>query len=108
MKRAAVCLSVVALALYCAIAAAAVLTPLNPYGGGRWLERGCDYMMRITEIDCLLRGVNPYDVWHGDVVLKPYIPNYGEPRAAVEGKKIGWIDGLRALWCIVKYNLFVR
>jgi glycosyltransferase involved in cell wall biosynthesis len=22
-----------------------------------------------------------------------------------EGKKIGWRDGLRALWCIVKYNL---
>jgi glycosyltransferase involved in cell wall biosynthesis len=23
-----------------------------------------------------------------------------------EGKKIGWKDGVRALWCIVKYNLF--
>ena len=22
-----------------------------------------------------------------------------------EGKKIGWRDGFRALWCIVKYNL---
>jgi hypothetical protein len=22
-----------------------------------------------------------------------------------EGKKIGWRDGLRAVWCIVKYNL---
>src|SRR5690606_17941790 len=22
-----------------------------------------------------------------------------------EGKKIGWRDGVRALWCIVKYNL---
>lgn len=25
-----------------------------------------------------------------------------------EGKKIGWIDGVRALWCIVKYGLFRR
>jgi hypothetical protein len=22
-----------------------------------------------------------------------------------EGKKIGWRDGLRAVWCILKYNL---
>jgi glycosyltransferase involved in cell wall biosynthesis len=26
-------------------------------------------------------------------------------RTYVEGKKIGWRDGLRALWCIVRYNL---
>ncbi|MBW1989339.1 MAG: glycosyltransferase family 2 protein [Deltaproteobacteria bacterium] len=27
-------------------------------------------------------------------------------RTYEEGKKIGWKDGLRALWCIVKYNTF--
>jgi glycosyltransferase involved in cell wall biosynthesis len=27
-------------------------------------------------------------------------------RTYEEGKKIGWKDGVRALWCIVKYNLF--
>ena len=27
-------------------------------------------------------------------------------RSYEEGKKIGWKDGFRALWCIVKYNLF--
>ena len=30
------------------------------------------------------------------------------PRTFAEGKKIGWLDGLRAIWCIVKYNVFVR
>ena len=25
------------------------------------------------------------------------------PRSQVEGKKIGWQDGIRALWCILKY-----
>ena len=25
-----------------------------------------------------------------------------------EGKKIGWRDGVRAIWCILKYNLFDR
>jgi hypothetical protein len=27
-------------------------------------------------------------------------------RTYAEGKKIGWRDGVRALWCIFKYNLF--
>jgi glycosyltransferase involved in cell wall biosynthesis len=27
-------------------------------------------------------------------------------RTYAEGKKIGWRDGFRALWCIIKYNLF--
>jgi glycosyltransferase involved in cell wall biosynthesis len=29
-------------------------------------------------------------------------------RTYAEGKKIGWRDGFRALWCIVKYNLLKR
>jgi glycosyltransferase involved in cell wall biosynthesis len=34
------------------------------------------------------------------------ISYYG--RTYEEGKKIGWKDGVRALWCILKYNLFSR
>jgi hypothetical protein len=26
-------------------------------------------------------------------------------RTYAEGKKIGWRDGLRALWCVLRYNL---
>jgi len=26
-------------------------------------------------------------------------------RTYEEGKKIGWKDGVRAVWCILKYNL---
>lgn len=29
-------------------------------------------------------------------------------RTYAEGKKIGWRDGVRALWCILKYNLILR
>ncbi len=32
------------------------------------------------------------------------ISHYG--RTYEEGKKIGWRDGLRAVWCIFRYNLF--
>ena len=32
------------------------------------------------------------------------ISYYG--RTYAEGKKIGWKDGVRAIYCIVKYNLF--
>jgi glycosyltransferase involved in cell wall biosynthesis len=34
------------------------------------------------------------------------ISYYG--RTYAEGKKIGWKDGVRALWCILKYNLWHR
>lgn len=34
------------------------------------------------------------------------ISYYG--RTYKEGKKIGWKDGLRALWCILKYSLFQK
>ena len=34
------------------------------------------------------------------------ISYYG--RTYAEGKKINWHDGFRALWCILKYNLFSR
>jgi hypothetical protein len=27
-------------------------------------------------------------------------------RTYTEGKKIGWRDGVRAVWCILKYNVF--
>ncbi|HCS21087.1 MAG TPA: glycosyl transferase [Bacteroidetes bacterium] len=33
------------------------------------------------------------------------ISYYG--RTYEEGKKIGWRDGFRAIWCILKYNLFL-
>ncbi len=29
-------------------------------------------------------------------------------RTYAEGKKIGWRDGVRALWCILKYNTWAR
>jgi len=34
------------------------------------------------------------------------ISYYG--RTYDEGKKIGWRDGVRAVWCILKYNLWSR
>ncbi|MCF8139542.1 MAG: glycosyltransferase family 2 protein [Cyanobium usitatum Tobar12.5m-G36] len=34
------------------------------------------------------------------------IPYYG--RTYNEGKKIGWPDGIRAIWCILKYNFLTR
>lgn len=30
------------------------------------------------------------------------------PRSYDDGKKIGWKDGVRAIWCILKYNFFDR
>jgi hypothetical protein len=34
------------------------------------------------------------------------LPISYDGRSYAEGKKIGWKDGVSALWCIWKYNLF--
>jgi len=52
-----------------------------------------EVIARISRI----RGVRIYEVG---------ISYYG--RTYEEGKKIGWRDGFRAIWCIMKYNLFIR
>jgi glycosyltransferase involved in cell wall biosynthesis len=44
-----------------------------------------------------LKGIRMYEV---------PISYYG--RTYAEGKKAGWRDGVRALWCILKYNLLHR
>jgi hypothetical protein len=38
------------------------------------------------------------------IIFEVGISYYG--RSYAEGKKIGWRDGFRALWAILKYNLF--
>jgi glycosyltransferase involved in cell wall biosynthesis len=40
----------------------------------------------------------------GCVIYEVGIPYYG--RTYEEGKKIGWKDGFRAIYCVLKYNLF--
>ena len=51
----------------------------------------------ITAKVSKIKGVRIYEVG---------ISYYG--RTYEEGKKIGWRDGFRALWCILKYNLIIR
>lgn len=35
----------------------------------------CDFNLRMNELSCLRQGVDPYAVWHEDVVLPPYCSN---------------------------------
>ena len=49
----------------------------------------------ITAKISKIKGIRIYEVG---------ISYYG--RTYVEGKKIGWKDGFRAIYCIIKYNLF--
>ena len=44
-----------------------------------------------------IKGVKIYEVG---------ISYYG--RDFYEGKKIGWKDGVRAIWCILKYNIWSK
>ena len=51
----------------------------------------------VTAKIARIKGVRIYEVG---------ISYYG--RTYDEGKKIGWKDGFRAIWCILKYNLFSK
>jgi hypothetical protein len=33
------------------------------------------------------------------------VPIYYEPRVYADGKKIGWRDGFKAIWFIIRFNL---
>ena len=41
--------------------------------GHRYFCPGGDFTLRMNEVECLRRGVNPFSVWHEDVELEPYI-----------------------------------
>ena len=87
MKKVLSIVSLALLCVYCAAVAIVVISPINHDSKGEWCVHGGDFSLRMAEIDCMLRGVNPYDVWHGDVVLKPYIPLGGEHDRAGEGEE---------------------
>jgi len=58
-------------------------------------ERRFGFEPEVTAKVARVIGVRIYEVG---------ISYYG--RTYAEGKKINWKDGFRALWCILKYNLF--
>ena len=51
-----------------------------------------DHLHYQVAKDCIDLGLHT-------LIAKPFTPTYEE------GKKIGWKDGIRAIYCIIKYNL---
>jgi len=60
-------------------------------------EKRFGFEPEVTAKMSRIKGVRIYEVG---------ISYYG--RTYEEGKKIGWKDGFRALWCIMKYNIWSR
>jgi glycosyltransferase involved in cell wall biosynthesis len=60
-------------------------------------ERRFGFEPEITAKATRIKGIRIYEVG---------ISYYG--RTIEEGKKINWKDGFRALWCILKYNIWDR
>lgn len=60
-------------------------------------EKRFGFEPEVTAKMSRIRGVRVYEVG---------ISYYG--RSYAEGKKIGWRDGFRAIWCILKYNVWAR
>lgn len=60
-------------------------------------EKRFGFEPEVTAKICKIPKVRIYEVG---------ISYYG--RTYAEGKKINWKDGFRAIWCIIKYNVFAR
>ncbi|MCB2219681.1 MAG: glycosyltransferase family 2 protein [Bacteroidetes bacterium] len=60
-------------------------------------EKRFGFEPEVTAKVSRVKGIRIYEVG---------ISYYG--RTYYEGKKIGWQDGFRAIWCILKYNLWSR
>jgi hypothetical protein len=60
-------------------------------------EKRFGFEPEVTAKIARVEGIRIYEVG---------ISYYG--RTYAEGKKIGWRDGFRAIYCILKYNLFSR
>ncbi len=60
-------------------------------------EKRFGFEPEVTAKVARVPGVRIYEVG---------ISYYG--RTYEEGKKIGWRDGFRALWCVLKYNIFQK
>ena len=60
-------------------------------------EKRFGFEPEVTAKIARIRNIRIYEVG---------ISYYG--RTYAEGKKIGWKDGFRAIWCILKYNLISR
>ena len=60
-------------------------------------EKRFGFEPEVTAKIARIKGIRIYEVG---------ISYYG--RTYEDGKKIGWRDGFRAIYCILKYNLFSR
>ncbi len=63
----------------------------------RLKENGFGFEVEVTAKISRIPDIRIYEVG---------IAYYG--RTYMEGKKVNWKDGVRAIWCILKYNIFSR
>lgn len=75
--------SLLAILLFSLIVTALVAVFAFRDSNGRPFAPGYDFNLRMNEISCLCSGVDPYAVWHRDVVKPPYYP-LNEPQMANE------------------------
>lgn len=67
------------------VAIATPLRPCAPFGNKvTWMTPAGDFRLRMAEVKCLRQGVNPYDVWHNDVKLPPYVSLGGDSETVQE------------------------
>ena len=82
MKKIVLIGAFLVLAAYCILLFVFTASPIRFYGDGTWFPLPCDMKLVVAENECLLKGVDPYDVFKENVKLSGYISQY--PSSSVQ------------------------
>lgn len=72
MKKIILPVTLTAFALFLTVVVVTTASPVRLFGDGRWFDPPCDISVAIAEVEMLKRGIDPYAVWNGDVIVKGY------------------------------------
>ena len=98
MKKIGIAVAVFAFVAYCILLLVATASPLRFGGDGTWFSLPCDIGLVVAENECLLKGVDPHDVFSEKTEVPGYIAQYASAGQQADGKKSAMRVGVNPPW----------
>ena len=106
MKKILLAGAILALAAYCVLLVVFTASPIRFYGDGTWFPLPCDMKLVVAENECLLKGVDPYDVFKEKVKLSGYISQYPSSNVQVGDVATEMCVGVNPPWVYTAFMPF--
>ena len=98
MKMFALVGALFAVAAYCVLLLVFTASPIRFYGDGTWFPLPCDIGLVVAENECLLKGVDPYNVFTEKTMLPGYRSQYPSNSVQVGDTKTELPVGVNPPW----------